>query len=64
MSFHIRYGTTQVDQNTSTQAMENMDSREIRAASIAAKDVGGSYMCQALFKRIQWLFSKWLHLAL
>jgi 6-phosphogluconolactonase (cycloisomerase 2 family) len=33
---------TQVDQNTSTAAIDNMDSRGIRATSIAAKDVGGS----------------------
>ena len=33
---------TQVDQNTSTPGMDNMDSRGIRATSIAAKDVSGT----------------------
>jgi len=33
---------TQVDQNTSTPAMDNMDSRGIRASSIAAKKIGGT----------------------
>jgi len=33
---------TQVDQNTSTPAMDNMDSRGIRATSIAAKDIGSN----------------------
>ncbi len=33
---------SQVDQNTSTPGMDNMDSRGIRAASIAAKDIGGT----------------------
>ncbi len=42
---------TQVDQNTSTPAMDNMDSREIRAASIAAKDVGGNTLTPNFFAR-------------
>lgn len=33
---------SQVDQNISTPAMDNIDSRGIRAASIAVKDVGGN----------------------
>ncbi len=33
---------TQVDQNPSTSGMDNMDSRGLRATSIAAKAVGGS----------------------
>ncbi|MEO7393345.1 MAG: hypothetical protein ABIU11_00305 [Chitinophagaceae bacterium] len=33
---------TQVDQNPSTPQMDNMDSRGVRAASIAAKTVGGN----------------------
>ena len=33
---------TQVDQNTSTPEMDNMDSRGIRATSIAAKEVSGT----------------------
>jgi len=33
---------SQVDQNTSTPGMDNMDSYGIRASSIAAKDIGGS----------------------
>ncbi len=33
---------TQVDQNTATPAMDNVDSRGVRPASIAAKDIGGT----------------------
>jgi 6-phosphogluconolactonase (cycloisomerase 2 family) len=33
---------SQVDQNPSTPAMDNIDSRGVRAASIAAKDIGGT----------------------
>ncbi len=52
---------TQVDQNTSTPAMDNMDSREIRAASIAAKDVGGNTLTPNFFARqviLQWQIQK------
>jgi 6-phosphogluconolactonase (cycloisomerase 2 family) len=39
---------SQVDQNPSTPAMDNIDSRGVRAASIAAKDIGGiSYVVVA-----------------
>lgn len=33
---------SQIDQNPSTSGMDNMDSRGVRAASIAAKNVGGT----------------------
>lgn len=37
--------------NTSTPAMDNINSREIRAASIAAKDVGGNTLTPNFFAR-------------